>query len=36
MFEPARLRAHAERYDVPVFKERIRAFVKEKLGNFSA
>ena len=30
-FDPARLRAHAEQYDVPVFKERIAAWVREKV-----
>jgi glycosyltransferase involved in cell wall biosynthesis len=32
-FEPAALRAHAESYDVPVFKRRLLQFVEEKLGS---
>jgi glycosyltransferase involved in cell wall biosynthesis len=32
-FEPAALRAHAESYDVPVFKRRLLRFVEEKLGS---
>jgi glycosyltransferase involved in cell wall biosynthesis len=34
-FEPAALRAHAESYDVPVFKRRLLRFVEEKLGSRS-
>jgi glycosyltransferase involved in cell wall biosynthesis len=32
-FEPAALRAHAESYDVPVFKDRLLRFVADKLGT---
>ena len=32
-FEPAALRAHAESYDVPVFKRRLLRFIEEKLGS---
>jgi glycosyltransferase involved in cell wall biosynthesis len=32
-FEPTALRAHAEGYDVPVFKQRLLRFVEEKLGS---
>jgi glycosyltransferase involved in cell wall biosynthesis len=32
-FDPAALRAHAESYDVPLFKRRLLRFVEEKLGS---
>jgi glycosyltransferase involved in cell wall biosynthesis len=35
-YDPAHLRAHAERFGIPVFKERLAAFVREKLGDRTA
>src|SRR5581483_11477862 len=35
-YDPAHLRAHAERFGIPVFKERLAAFVREKLGDRAA
>src|SRR5207302_1910460 len=35
-YDPVRLRAHAERFAIPVFKERLAAFVREKLGSRAA
>lgn len=32
-YDPARCRANAERFDIPVFKERLAGFVREKLGS---
>jgi len=32
-YDPARCRANAERFDIPVFKERLAAFVRAKLGS---
>lgn len=35
-FDPAKLRAHAEQFDVPRFKERLAEFVEERLNRRSA
>lgn len=32
-FNPAEMRAHAESYDVPVFEQRLRAFVEQALAS---
>ena len=33
-FDPLRIRKHAEKFDVEVFKKRIKAFVEEKSGEY--
>jgi glycosyltransferase involved in cell wall biosynthesis len=32
-YDPARCRANAERFDIPVFKEKLAGFVRAKLGS---